>query len=112
MDVTNVSTGETVTIISDNTVPLQNGTTQIVDAKFSRVTDLSNPNTNLSSTVTTNQSKVYSWISSGEEVIVVPRGGNARAADFTPGQPIDVAPSVEIHVNTPTGTAVRNYSSQ
>jgi hypothetical protein len=39
----------------------------------------------------------------------VPRGLNAEAAGFTPGQPIIVNPSVQIHVNTPTGTAVRNY---
>jgi RHS repeat-associated protein len=110
MDVTNVSTGETVTIIADNTVPTSTGV-KIVDAKFSTVTDLTDPSVNLSSTVTPNQSKAYGWISSGQPVTITPRGQNAFKAGFTPGVTLpNVSPVVEIHVNTRSGgVAVRTY---
>ncbi|MDZ7363651.1 MAG: toxin [candidate division KSB1 bacterium] len=107
LDVTGPA-GRTVTIRIDNLVPT-NGSFQLVDAKFSAVTNLANPATNLSNTVTANQRVVYSWISSGQPVTVIPRGANAVAAGLTPGTPITVNPSVQIHVNSPTGIVVRNY---
>jgi hypothetical protein len=109
LDVTNVRSGVTETIRIDNTVP-QNGVYQLVDAKFSGVRDLTQPTVNLTSTVTQNQQAVYSWISGGQPVVVVPRGANAVKAGMTPGVPINVAPTVQIHVNAPSGgTVVRTY---
>jgi hypothetical protein len=108
LDVTDPATGQTVTIIIDNTVQTQTGI-QLVDAKFSRVRNLADPNVNLSSTVTDNQGIVYDWISQGKQVTVVPRGNNAFMAGFAPGQPIPVNPSVQIRVNSPGGITVRNY---
>jgi len=101
---------QTVTIRIDNTVPTANGTTQLVDAKFSGVRNLADPNTNLQSTVTPNQRIVYDWVSQGQPVTAVPRGANAVNAGFTPGVPIPLEPSVQMHVNNPAGgITVRNY---
>lgn len=100
----------TVTIRIDNTVPTQTGTTQLVDAKFSAVRNLADPNINLQSTVTANQSEVYGWVSQGTPVTAVPRGPNAVAAGFTPGVPISLEPSVQMCVNNPAGgITTRNY---
>jgi len=107
LDVTG-PTGETVRIRIDDLVPT-NGRYQLVDAKFSSVTDLTNPATDLTNTVTDNQSVVYDWVARGEQVTVVPEGANAEAAGLTPGVPIQVQPSVQIHVNGPNGIVVRNY---
>lgn len=59
--------------------------------------------------VTRNQAKVYPWISSGQNVTLVPVGQNAINAGLTPGVPINVNPSVQIHVNGPGGIVVRLY---
>ncbi len=100
----------TVTIRADNTVPTTNGTTQVVDAKFSSVRNLANPTTNLRSTVTQNQTIVYDWISQGAPISAVPRGPNAVAAGFTPNVPITLEPTVQMCVNSPGGGIVsRNY---
>lgn len=112
LDVTNNATGETVRIRIDNLVPQgtsKNPTFQLVDAKFSSVTNLANPNANLANTVTPNQAQVYQWISSGQSVTVVPAGQNALTAGLTPNMPIPVNPSVEIYVNGPNGIVVRQY---
>jgi hypothetical protein len=83
---------------------------QVVDAKFSSVRNLANPNTNLQSTVTQNQSVVYEWITQGAQITAVPRGPNAVAAGFTPNTPVTLEPSVQMCVNNPTGAIVtRNY---
>ena len=112
LDVTNNATGETVRIRIDNLVPegtAANPSYQMVDAKFSDVKDLANPSTNLSNTTTQNQSQAYSLVSSGQSVTVVPAGQNAVNAGLTPGMPITVNPSVQIHVNSPNGIVVREY---
>ena len=107
LDVTSAG-GQTVRIRIDNLVPT-NGRFQLVDAKFSAVTDLSNPATNLTSTVTANQRIVYGWVSNGQPVTVVVEGANAATAGLTPGQSILLEPSVQIHVNGPAGIVVRSY---
>jgi hypothetical protein len=107
MDVTGPG-GQTVTIRIDNLVPT-NGRFQLVDAKFSAVTDLTNPSVNLASRVTVNQRTVYGWVSNGQPVTVVVRGANTATANLTPGTTIALEPSVQIHVNGPTGIVVRNY---
>jgi hypothetical protein len=112
LDVTNPATGETVQIRIDDLVPQGTGakqTYQLVDAKFSSAKNLANPATNLADTLTPNQTKVYDWIKSGQPVTVVPEGPNAIAAGLTPGVPINVNPSVEIHVNGPGGRVVRQF---
>jgi RHS repeat-associated protein len=102
---------ETITIRADNTVTTASGNVQIVDAKFSAVRNLANPGTNLQSTVTTNQSRVYNWITSGAPITAVPRGPNAQAANFTPNMPITLEPTVQMCVNDPVSGAIvtRNY---
>jgi RHS repeat-associated protein len=107
LDVTNTTTSEMVTIRIDNTLPTGANTYQLIDAKFSSVQDLTTAN--LRSTVTPNQTTAYGWISGGQPVTVVPRGANAAAAGMTPGAPINVTGTVQIHVNGPTGIVVRNY---
>jgi hypothetical protein len=102
---------ETVTIRADNTVTTASGSVQIVDAKFSAVRNLANPATNLQSTVTTNQSKVYNWITSGAPITAVPRGPNAVAARLTPNMPVRLEPTVQMCVNDPVSGAIvtRNF---
>jgi len=102
---------QTVTIRADNTVRTPNQTVQVVDAKFSSVRNLANPNTNLQSTVTQNQSVVYDWITQGAPITAVPRGPNATTAGFTPNTPVTLEPTVQMCVNDPaTGAIVtRNY---
>src|SRR5262249_31922954 len=114
LQVTNNATGQSLRIRIDNLVPA--GTTptgqpqfQLVDAKFSSVTNLSSPTANLANTLPPNQSQVYQWISSGQGVTVVPHGARASAAGLTPGTPINVTGTVQIHVNSPSGIVIRNY---
>jgi RHS repeat-associated protein len=110
LDVTNNATQQTARIRIDNLLPQgpgANPTYQLVDAKFSGVTDLTNAN--LTNRVTPNQAQVYPWISSGQNVTVVPVGQNAINAGLTPGVGINVNPSVQIHVNGPNGIVVRPY---
>ena len=107
LDVTNTTTGEVVRIRIDNIYRNQSGQYQLVDAKFSSVQDLTTAN--LDSTVTANQSTAYGWIRNGQPVRVVPAGANATAAGLTPGTPIQIAPSVQVHVNSPAGVVVRTY---
>jgi len=112
LDVTNLTTGEVETIRIDNLVPQGNvgqPTYQLVDAKFSSVRDLTNPNLNLASTVTDSQAIAYQWIARGQPVRVVPRGQNAINAGLRVGQPINVNPSIEIHVNGRNGIVVRQF---
>jgi RHS repeat-associated protein len=107
LKVTNTATNETVRIRADAIYPNQAGQYQIVDAKFSSVKNLTTAN--LESTVTPNQSAAYGWIKSGQPVRVVPVGGNARAAGLSVGRPIQIAPSVQVHVNGPGRIVVRSY---
>ncbi|MBI2804656.1 MAG: hypothetical protein HYX68_06690 [Planctomycetes bacterium] len=112
LDVTNRNTGQTVRIVIDNLVPqgtAANLTYQLVDAKFSRVYDLTSPTVNLARTVTVNQRVAFDWIRTGQPLTVIPRGGNARRAGLTPGTPITLTPGVQIHVNGPNGIVVRQY---
>ena len=105
---TDPATGQTIRVRIDNTVTTPAGV-QLVDAKFSSVRNLANPNVDLSTTVTVNQEQVFEWISQGKQVTVVPQGPNAVQAGLTPGMPIQVNPNVQVHVNSPTGTVVRKY---
>lgn len=98
--------GARTTIIIDNMYRDAAGNWQLVDAKFSSVRDLTTAN--LTTTVTPNQRLAYSWISSGTATSVVPRGTFATSAGIA-GAPITVNPSVQIHVNSPTGIVSRNY---
>lgn len=112
LDVTNNATGQTVRIRIDNLVPQGTGanpTYQLVDAKFSSVTNLANPNTNLANMVTENQALAFQWISGGQNITVVPVGQNALAAGLIPNMPINVNRSVEIHVNGPNGIVIRQH---
>jgi hypothetical protein len=112
LHVTNNATGRTLGIRIDDLVPqgtVANPTYQLVDAKFSRVTNLADPTVSLTRTVTKNQGPVYQWISSGQSVTVLPFGQNARNAGLTLGVPVNVNPSVLIHVNGPNGIVVRTY---
>jgi hypothetical protein len=103
--------GHKVTILIDNTVPTNRDTIRFVDAKFSQTTDLTTASPSvLYDTVTRDQKLAYTWISKGEQVTVVPQSPNATAAGLTPGKPIRVEPTIELHVNEPEGgIAVRNF---
>jgi RHS repeat-associated protein len=107
LDVTNTTTGQTVRIRIDAIYRNGSGQYQLVDAKFSSVSDLTTGS--LDSTVTTNQSVAYGWIRSGQSVRVVPAGARAVAAGLPPGTGISIAPTVEMHVNSATGIVVRTY---
>jgi RHS repeat-associated protein len=107
LDVTG-PTGQTVTIIADDLVET-NGGWQVVDAKFSAVKDLTNPATDLTNTLTPNQKVAYPWISRGQATSVIPRGAKAQLAGMVPGVPIQLRPSVQVHVNGPAGIVVRNF---
>jgi hypothetical protein len=98
--------GRTVTIRIDDLYRTPSGSWQLVDAKFSRVRDLTSAN--LTSTATANQRLAYQWITSGTATSVVPRGTFAQSAGIA-GSSIPVSSSVEVHVNSPTGITVRNY---
>ncbi len=105
LDVTNVTTGETVRINTDVSV-FENGQLQIIDAKFSEGKDLT---TGKLDVYQPNQTQAYAWISNGDPVTVVPQGANAAEMGLTPGQAVKVVPNVEVHVNSPEGIRVRNY---
>lgn len=106
LDVTNLRTRQTVTIIADNTILLSDGNYKIVDAKYSSRRDLSDTSVSVRQTATSNQRTAYDWIARGEPVTVVPRGGKAREAGMTPGQPITLRPEIDIVVNRPGGGTV------
>jgi hypothetical protein len=105
--VTNTATNETVRIRIDNIYADNSGAFQMVDAKFSGVNDLTT--SALENTVTPNQSIAYDWIRTGQPIEVVPAGENAVRAGLPVNAPITIAPSVEMHVNSPNGIVVRTY---
>lgn len=109
LSVTNLTLGGQPVRIRIDNLYLINGRYQLVDAKFSAVRNLAGTNVNLTSTVTPNQRIVYGWITSGQRIRVEPRGTNATNMNLTIGTPIQIHPTVQIHVNTPTGIAIRNY---
>jgi len=106
LDVTDLATNRTVEIKIDVAV-LENGELNLVDAKFSAQTDLTQGA--IGGVYTPNQSLVYRWISGGNKVTVVPKGANAANMGLKVGEPVKVSPKIEVHVNSPEGIRVRDF---
>ncbi|MBK9983963.1 MAG: hypothetical protein IPP15_16615 [Saprospiraceae bacterium] len=102
--------GQRVRIRTDNMVNTPQGW-EIADAKYSDAIDLSTASpAEIHSRCTTNQSITYPWISDPNvQIQVFPVGENARLAGMALGQPLNVARTVKVYVNSPSGTVVRVY---
>lgn len=107
LEVTDVATNTTVDIVADVAI-LENGKLKLVDAKYS-VGDLTRGKLG-SGVYTPNQNRAYRWISAGNKVWVVPTGANAARMGLKIGEAIEVVPMIEVHVNSPEGIRVRNFT--
>ncbi len=104
--------GKAYTIIPDGLE--RSGNSFIVhDAKFSQSKDLMNlPTQQLRNTFTTNQRPAFDAIAAGEAKVTLLNSQGGRALlgrDFQVGKPINVQPSINLYVNTPSGIVKRTW---
>lgn len=83
------------------------------DAKFSSTKDLMNlPTEQLRNTFTVNQKPAFDDIAAGEAKVTLLNSQGGRALlgrDFQVGMPINVQPSINLYVNTPSGIVKRTW---
>ena len=87
LDVTNNATGETVRIRIDNLVRRELVRTGLTNSLMRSLAPppIDQSHCGSTKTVTPNQAKAYQWISSGQNVTVVPTGRNAVDAGYDQG---------------------------
>lgn len=107
LDVTNMATGQTVRTIPDNLLEVGPRTYEIVEAKFSRVNNLTKASrATIRAAATTPQRTVFDWISTGQPIRIVPAGNRAAQAGLPVGGTITISPNIRIGVNNPNGGVV------
>lgn len=99
--------GDVVRIRIDNLVDTGGGKYKLVDAKHSEVSDLTKGD--LHSTLTENQKQAFKWIKEGKTKNIEVRGEKGEQIGLSSGDYIKVDPSIEIHVNSPSGISERIY---
>ncbi len=106
--------GRTVRTIADNLVVDPGGGVRLIDAKFSKLVDLSGKSSKtLRNTLTGNQKEAWEMIAShsAPSPVTITVGNNAKSAGLTRGQTIDpAAVQMQFHVSNKKGGIVpRNY---